>query len=221
MTMQKFYYYCPQELYYCGCDYFETSHSTKIAPPEYNSQYFTAFINEERNGWDIKPQILIGDFIDKNSGSKFSQIEVQFSENYTTLKDLIFNKSNECKKFYDNLRFITIRNGASGEFKCDQDLSNSVESWIRDISVREIQVYEYFYKESIIHIPLQSCIKLRAHIAMVRNFCASLCNFHLNKISQLKSKLDIDNYNYQVDKNGKQVIKFADFVIEEVAITNL
>jgi hypothetical protein len=56
---------------------------------------------------------------------------------------------------------------------------------------------------------------------MVRNFCASLCNFHLNKISQLKSKLDIDNYNYQVDKNGKQVIKFADFVIEEVAKTNL
>jgi hypothetical protein len=82
MTMQKFYYYCPQELYYCGCDDFETAHSTKIAPPEYNSQYFTAFINEERNGWYIKPQILIGDFIDKNSGSKFSQIEVLNVKNF-------------------------------------------------------------------------------------------------------------------------------------------
>ena len=212
--MQNF-YYCPKEFYYCGCDNFEIENSTKIAPPEYNSQYFTAFFNKEHNTWDIKPQILIGSFIDKNSGKEFNQIEAQFFHNYTTLKDLILNKSSECKKFYDNLRFITIRNGASGEFKCDQDLSNSVDSWIRDISTREIQIYKYFYKELVIHIPLQSCIKLRSYISVVRNFCASFCNFHLNKISQLKSKLDIDNYNYQVTNDGKQVVKFPDFIIEE------
>jgi hypothetical protein len=220
--MEKIYhYYCPINFYYTGSDIFTIENSTKIAPPEYDKKYFTAFFDTTEQEWQIKPQILIGNFISKETGKLFQEIESKFAENYTTLDELIFNKNNECKKFYDELRNITIRNGASGEFKCNQDLSNSIDSWIRDISAREMQVYEYLYQDLIIHIPLQSCIKLRSYVSKVRNFCASLCNYHIYKISKLQSKMEIDNYNYELDSQGNFIEKFPDFIIQTINKENV
>lgn len=208
-----FYYYCPINFYYTGCDVFKTENSTNIKPPKYNAQYYTAFFDKTKKEWYIKPQMLIGNFISKETGELFQEIEIEYIENYTTLDDLILNKSNECKKFYDDLRNITIKNSASGEFKCNQDLTNSIESWITDVSSRETKVYEYLYKDLIIHIPLESCIKLRLYVSKIRNFCASLSNYHVFQIEKLQSKADIDNYNYQIDNHGKPIEKFADFIV--------
>ncbi len=176
-----------------------------------NENSFTVIMNDSDNilTYPIEENCPICKYIEENKDNGM----FEYIENYTTLDGLVLNKSNECKKFYDDLRNITIKNGASGEFKCNQDLTNSIESWITDVSSRETKVYEYLYKDLVIHIPLESCIKLRLYVSKIRNFCASLSSYHVFQIEKLQSKADIDNYNYQIDNHGKPVEKFADFIV--------
>jgi hypothetical protein len=216
--MQKFYYYCPKNFYYTGCDSFALENSTTIAPPIYETQYFTAFFDKETKQWNIKPQILNGIFVDKQTGKAIdNEIPIISQANYLTIEELKIQKTTECNNFYEQLRIITIRNGAAGVFKCDQNLSNCIDSWIKDITSRDIQIYEYLYGDVIVHLPLKACIELSSYVAKVRNFCASLRDYHIYKITKLQNINDIDilfNYDYKLNKNGEIVQKFPDFIIK-------
>lgn len=142
-------------------------------------------------------------------------------EEYQSTKIELYRaeKINDCKKFYDDLRYINAKNGHEVVIKCDSNFSDGLRNEIDRMNGASDKVYAYRCKDAngkkiVVNISLSECQRLVPFIANVRSKCYTFCKNNVEMISDLQTKNEIDNYNYKLDISGNEVTKFPDFIIQ-------
>lgn len=153
-------------------------------------------------------------------------IDINTITDLTFLQQYSKNKINDCKNYWDNLRKFLIRNGTETlEIKADQDMQNNIDTWIQrlknDVTDKIFLTLDVaFYEYNSIKIPYAKCLTLKTYIAKIRTEVASNQSFHIGdgfkvvgKIQQLKTKKEIDIYDFTKDRFGVASKKFDDFIL--------
>ena len=125
-------------------------------------------------------------------------------------------KIEDCKKFYDDLRYINAKNGTSIMLKCDQSLSNGIDSWLKAMKGKNENSYKFYIRKKVVIIIEEECIRLSYYIANIRNECATLFSFHTDNISLLLTVAEIENYDYKCNMQNIKIERFPDFIIKNL-----
>jgi len=146
--------------------------------------------------------------------------DVDFLQKYSLIK------ISNCKNYYDDLRKFLVRRGSEIlEIKADQQMQNNIDTWIQrlknDVADKIFATLDAsYYEYNDIVIPYAKCLALKTYIAKIRTEVASNQSFHIGdgfkivgKIQQLKTKKEIDEYDFTKDRLGKITKKYEDFVL--------
>lgn len=144
------------------------------------------------------------------------------------LENLKLQKIQECCKFWEEMRFFKIINSVNDDFiilKANQEMQNNIDAWIQgmryDIQNKVfLAEADAYYEYNNINIPYSKCLLLKQFIAKVRTEIVKNKTFHvgddikiIGKIQQLKSKIELENYNYKNNFVGVLFTKPQNFII--------